>query len=516
AMKLRCLAFALLPLTLSITSLVLCEKTTQQHFEEGDEHFMKGNYDEALKSFDAAISQDPTNYLYIFKRAATYMQLKQSSAAVQDFTKILKLNPDFEPALLQRAKYFLKEGSLNEAKVDLQKILDKKENVEASNSLKSITVAENLIEEADDALKTNNYEACIEKISKAIKISSKSPRLRLTRAQCHLEKGEVDEAVRDLTAASQLKPDDSNLLIRLCRLNYFSLYNIEQARNNIKQCLRYDPELKSCKSLHRLIKKFEKEVETVSNGIEGKRWQASINKLMGLGSSKGQGLIAEVENEFKNTKEGLQKKELIIKLYSWTCKAYQELKNSKKALEWCSNTLELDENNVEALINRAEAYISTEDYEAALKDYTKAFDLTQGNDNRVVQGRKHADKLLRQSKKKDYYKILGVPRTANKKEIKRAYRKLAQEWHPDKYKGDLTPEQVDSKMSAINEAYEVLNDDGKFDNGEDPNDPNGGSQPFFYSDNAFMRFASGGFQFGEGFPFGESNGEGQYQFRFNF
>ncbi|CAG8756829.1 13871_t:CDS:2, partial [Acaulospora morrowiae] len=83
--------------------------------------------------------------------------------------------------------------------------------------------------------------------------------------------------------------------------------------------------------------------------------------------------------------------------------------------------------------------------------------------------------------------------------------KLAQEWHPDKYKGDLTPEQVDSKMSAINEAYEVLNDDGKFDNGEDPNDPNGGSQPFFYSDNAFMRFASGGFQFGEGFPFGESN-----------
>ncbi|CAG8452086.1 9365_t:CDS:2 [Acaulospora colombiana] len=500
-MKLRPFVLALLPFAFSLTSLVLGEKSTQQHFEEGDEHFMKGNYDEALKSFDAAISQDPTNYLYIFKRAATYIQLKQSSAAVQDFTKILKLNPDFEPALLQRAKYFLKEGSLNEAKGDLQRILNKKENVEAGNSLKSIISAEKLIENADEALKTNDYDTCIEKISKAIKISSRSLRLRLTRAQCHLGKGEIEEAVRDLSVASQLKPDDSNMLIRLCRLNYFSLYNPEQARNNLKQCLRYDPEQKLCKNLHRLIKKIEKKINKVSLDIEGKGWQTAINKLLGLGgSNKGQGLVPEVENELKNIKEGLQKKELLVKLYGWTCKSYQELKDGQKAIKWCSDTLNMDENSVEALISRAEAYVIIEDYEAALKDYTKAHELTQGQDKRVIQGRQRVDKLLKQSKKKDYYKILGVPRTANKKDIKRAYRKLAQEWHPDKYRGDLTPEQVDSKMSSINEAYEVLSDDdlrAKYDNGEDPNDPNGGSQPFFYTDNVFMRFASGGFQFGD-------------------
>lgn len=52
----------------------------------------------------------------------------------------------------------------------------------------------------------------------------------------------------------------------------------------------------------------------------------------------------------------------------------------------------------------------------------------------------------------DYYKMLGVARDADEKEIKRAYRKLAQKYHPDVYKG---PE-GDEKFKEINEAYQVL------------------------------------------------------------
>lgn len=115
------------------------------------------------------------------------------------------------------------------------------------------------------------------------------------------------------------------MLIRLCRLNYFSLYNPEQARNNLKQCLRYDPEHKECKKIYRLIKKIEKEVERVNNDIEQERWQTAINKLIGTASNKWQGLITEIENELKNINEGTQKKELKIKLYSLTCKAYQQV-----------------------------------------------------------------------------------------------------------------------------------------------------------------------------------------------
>ncbi len=55
---------------------------------------------------------------------------------------------------------------------------------------------------------------------------------------------------------------------------------------------------------------------------------------------------------------------------------------------------------------------------------------------------------------RDYYEILGVPRTASQEEIKRAYRKLVKRYHPDIYKGP----DADTRIKEINEAYEVLSD----------------------------------------------------------
>jgi len=59
---------------------------------------------------------------------------------------------------------------------------------------------------------------------------------------------------------------------------------------------------------------------------------------------------------------------------------------------------------------------------------------------------------------KDYYKILGVPKNANGKDIKKAYYQLAKKFHPDTNKGDPTAE---SKFQEVSEAYEVLSDDNK-------------------------------------------------------
>jgi molecular chaperone DnaJ len=57
---------------------------------------------------------------------------------------------------------------------------------------------------------------------------------------------------------------------------------------------------------------------------------------------------------------------------------------------------------------------------------------------------------------KDYYKILGVPKDAPAADIKKAYRKLARQYHPDANKGDAASEE---KFKEISEAYDVLSDD---------------------------------------------------------
>lgn len=60
--------------------------------------------------------------------------------------------------------------------------------------------------------------------------------------------------------------------------------------------------------------------------------------------------------------------------------------------------------------------------------------------------------------KRDYYEVLGIPRNASEREIKRAYRRLARKHHPDVNPGDR---EAEAKFKEITEAYEVLNDPKK-------------------------------------------------------
>lgn len=63
----------------------------------------------------------------------------------------------------------------------------------------------------------------------------------------------------------------------------------------------------------------------------------------------------------------------------------------------------------------------------------------------------------------DYYKILGIEKTASPDDIKKAYRKLALLWHPDKHAGDSEKDKkiAEEKFKNISKAYEVLSDDTK-------------------------------------------------------
>src|SRR5213596_1827344 len=59
---------------------------------------------------------------------------------------------------------------------------------------------------------------------------------------------------------------------------------------------------------------------------------------------------------------------------------------------------------------------------------------------------------------RDFYEVLGVNKKASEDEIKKAYRKLARQYHPDRNPGDKEPE---DRFKEVQHAYDVLADDGK-------------------------------------------------------
>ena len=89
---------------------------------------------------------------------------------------------------------------------------------------------------------------------------------------------------------------------------------------------------------------------------------------------------------------------------------------------------------------------------------------------------------------KDYYNILNVDKKASKEEIKKAYRSLAKKYHPDKHAGD---KQMEDKFKEISEAYEILSDDAKRDQYDNPA-PKGFGHGFGGMDDFFSSFFNDG------------------------
>ena len=112
--------------------------------------------------------------------------------------------------------------------------------------------------------------------------------------------------------------------------------------------------------------------------------------------------------------------------------------------------------------------------------------------------------------KRDYYQVLGVDKNASAEEIKKAYRKNAMKYHPDRNPGD---KQAEEKFKEIGEAYEVLSDSDKrarYDQfgfaGVDPNYGGGagGGSGFGGGFGGFGGFGDFGDIFGEFFGGGRS------------
>jgi len=176
------------------------------------------------------------------------------------------------------------------------------------------------------------------------------------------------------------------------------------------------------------------------------------------------------------------------------------MNNPKRAGPFCTDALALRPESLFGLLHKATTLLAADDFEGALRVLETTQNAHPGAQQRITPLAQKAQTLLKRSKIKDYYAVLGIPRDASAKDIKRAWIKATKLHHPDKAASPDARPAAEKKMASINEAYEVLGDPElkeKFDRGEDPNDPHAGHGPG----------GPGGFPFG-----GQPGGGGAHQF----
>ncbi|ESO83868.1 hypothetical protein LOTGIDRAFT_151060 [Lottia gigantea] len=459
----------------------------EQHLEMGKKLLAAGQLADALSHYHAAVEGDPDNYMTYFKRATVFLALGKSRSALPDLAKVVELRPDFTAARIQRGSVLLKQGKYKEAKNDFETVLKTSpNNEEAKRNIDKIETIPPDIELAYRLVEEGNYGDAIQVLGGIIDTCPWDPTFHEIRSECYEAQGDLFKAASDIRQSTKLRADNTRGYFKLSSLHY-EMGEADESLVQIRECLKLDPDNKQCFPHYKKVKKLVKLMTSAQESINNEEYDKCVKKA-----------------------EEMLKVESLVHHYvsragQHKCKCYSKGGKVKEALAECTHLLKIDPNNLDALIDRAEAHIFNEDYEAAINDYQEASNI-DGENRRVKEGLNKANKLLKQSKKRDYYKILGVKRNAKKKAIMKAYRKLAVLWHPDKFTTDEEKEKAQKKFLDIAAAKEVLTDPEKraqFDNGEDPLDPEEQS-------------GHGGNPFQQGFnPFGQGFSGGSFKFHFN-
>uniref|UniRef100_A0A8C8WE87 DnaJ homolog subfamily C member 3 n=1 Tax=Panthera leo TaxID=9689 RepID=A0A8C8WE87_PANLE len=415
---------------------------------------------------ECGVNADVEKHLELGKKLLAAGQLAD---ALSQFHAAVDGDPDNYIAYYRRATVFLAMGKSKAALPDLTKVIELKMDFTAARLQRGhLLLKQGKLDEAEDDFKK---VVCVW-----------DAELRELRAECFIKEGEPRKAISDLKAASKLKNDNTEAFYKISTL-YYQLGDHELSLSEVRECLKLDQDHKRCFAHYKQVKKLNKLIESAEELIRDGRYTDATSKYESV--MKTEPSVAEYT---------IRSKERI-------CHCFSKDEKPVEAIRVCSEVLQMEPDNVNALKDRAEAYLIEEMYDEAIQDYETAQEHNE-NDQQIREGLEKAQRLLKQSQKRDYYKILGVKRNAKKQEIIKAYRKLALQWHPDNFQNEEEKKKAEKKFIDIAAAKEVLSDPEmrkKFDDGEDPLDTEsqqgGGGNPFHRSWNSwqgFNPFSSGG------------------------
>lgn len=314
--------------------------------------------------------------------------------------------------------------------------------------------------QAAEYVRQNNYQAALSTIQNVLSQIPDYLEAQIIQVESMIKLGLSQQASNNLTKIQNLIGNVPDLYYLKGLLELYE-GNTERAKKILLDGMKLDPDNKKCREA---LKKARKCEELKDKGNEHLKAQAYDEALKAYNEA----LELDPHNPKMNAI-----------LYANRGLVYQKKKQYDEAIQDFTKSSELNDKYFKAYLRRADTRSLQGDYDGAQADYQKVGDLEPEQRQAMRQKMQECQRKAKLAKKKDYYKILDVSRDATDTEIKKAYRKLALQWHPDKNK-DVSEEQkkvADQKFRDIAEAYSVLSDKKKrdmFDQGIDPNDQSGG------------------------------------------
>lgn len=467
---------------------------------------------EALKVCNEALSdrkslEDGEEYHVLIARARAFLNDPSNGPAssLKDLDEAIVMKPALTGPYWIRAEANLKLGEFQAARKDLERF---DESPRLSELRRQIERGEMEMRLAREALQQKNWRGVAERSSSVLR--NYSPYLKEAKNLLSQSVLKLKDYPKALKMLKDVKMTENNLL--MAKL-LFASGDFQGALKALEEKSKEPAENENNSTA---LKEFIKQVSGKFEEIENLLLRPSIAELEKL-------------SEFLKTKYSKENSQLFDpeipdltvaadqKIASLLCFKYAKVKNSEKAIETCKTVMKSESKGfIDYSLSLAEAYGQLGQHDEAVAALEEA-SRKRPHENRVQEALKAAQKARHEAANPDYYTILGVPKDASEKQIKLAYRRLAQKYHPDKLK-NATPEQkraAELKMGQINRAHDVLSDKEKraqFDRGFDPENPQGspfGGHPGGGGGGGFA------FNFG-GHPGGGGGGGGGGGFPFEF
>ncbi|KAJ9442054.1 DnaJ-like protein subfamily C member 7-like protein [Diplonema papillatum] len=465
--------------------------------KKGNEAYVEKDYATAIQFYTEAAETDEgkTSDVILVNRAAAHIALKDYASAQSDCKTALELNPKNVKAHLRMGKACWMLCELEEAEAYYSHALVlEPTNTDAKRDVKEVASDRKHYESAVACMENFDYNAAKNHINIVMGHTGGSRALTVMKARCNIHTF-PEIASRDLRNILTSNPNDSEALaLRGKALLYAGQSNIQMAIQHFKQALSVDPDCTEAAKLFKSVRKFEKLKE-------------EANELFKTGKHE------EAEEKYS---EALavdpQNKRLNSVLYSNRAAAKMAQKKYDEAVADCTKAIDCDGTFVKAYVRRSKIYEELEQYEKAQADLETASEM----DTKLEDSVRALKKRIKMAKRKNFYKILGVSRDADDREIKKAYRAAAMEWHPDKWHtaSDEEKETAEAKFKEIGEAFAILSDPQKrrkYDMGviDGESDHQVEEDPF----GGFGGFQRGGFR-SSPFGFSSSYGGGGQPFGF--